>query len=250
MANHGTPPPVLIFYFLLGTVFMRAAGCVVNDIADRNIDKHVARTKHRPLTSGEVSLSEAIVILFFLLFFSLCVLIQLPPKCFYYALIALFVTILYPFCKRFFQAPQLILSLAFSMGIPMAYIASNSLPNENMWILFVLNFIWIVAYDTMYAMADRKDDLQIGVKSTAILFAHHDRSIILLCQLFFHGLWIILAKLNGYSNGFYILWVAAIPILIYQQILIRTREPTRCIRAFSTNSFYGLIMWVALVLNF
>ncbi len=248
VANHGTPNFYLTSYFLLGTIFMRAAGCVVNDIADRHIDIHVTRTQTRPLTSGEISLFEALVLLFILLFGALCILIQLPASCFYYALFALFITILYPFCKRFFQAPQLILGLAFSMGIPMAYVASGVMPDITMLVLFVLNFTWIVAYDTMYAMADREDDLRIGVKSTAILFAHHDYQIILLLQIFFHGLWIVLALTQNYSLWFYAAWSVAAGILAYQQRLIRTRKTDLCLRAFSTNSLYGLLMWFGLIL--
>lgn len=246
IANHGAPKLDLIIYFLLGTILMRAAGCVMNDIADRHIDKHVNRTKMRPLTTGEISLPEALLILLLLLFAALYILIQLPLVCFYYALPALLLTILYPFCKRFIQAPQLILGLAFSMGIPMAYAASNVAPNATMLLLCMLNFAWIVAYDTMYAMADRIDDLRIGVKSTAILFGRHDCLIILLLQLFFHGLWIVLALKQNDSFVFYTIWLLAAFVLIYQQWLIHNREPAQCLRAFSTNSLYGLLMWISL----
>ncbi len=247
IANHGVPPLNLILYLLLGTIFMRAAGCVMNDIADRHIDIHVSRTKMRPLTTGEVSLPEAVLTLFLLLFVALCVLIQLPLICFYYALPALLLTILYPFCKRFLQAPQLVLGLTFSMGIPMAYAASGVTPNSTMLLLFILNFVWIVAYDTIYAMVDRADDLRIGVKSTAILFAHFDCLIILLLQVFLSGLWIGLALTQHYSLWFYAFWLLAAMVLIYQQWLIRNRKPAKCLRAFSTNSLYGLLMWIALI---
>lgn len=247
IANQGTPPLHLIMYFFLGTVFMRAAGCVVNDIADRNIDKHVSRTKLRPLTSGEVTLPEALIILIVLLCAALWVLLQLPRNCFFYALFALFVTVLYPFCKRFFHAPQLILGLAFSMGIPMAFVASDQSPDVNMLVLFVLNFAWIVAYDTMYAMADREDDLRIGVNSTAVLFGQYDCQIILLLQVFFHSLWIVLALALHCSVWFYLAWGLAGAVLIYQQWLIRTRRTGLFLRAFATNSLYGLLMWIGLI---
>ena len=249
VANHGFPPFHLLIYFILGTIFMRAAGCVVNDIADRHIDLHVNRTKARPLTSGEITLIEALTLLFMLLFASLLILLQLPFSCFYYAVFALLITLLYPFCKRFFQAPQLILGLAFSMGIPMAYVASGVAFNKTMVLLFVINFIWIVAYDTMYAMADREDDLKIGVKSTAILFGSHDRQLLFILQTVFHGLWIIIAQKQHYSVWFYVLWAFATGVLFYQQHLIRTRNPILCLRAFSTNSLYGLLMWFALILE-
>jgi len=247
LANHGFPPPALMVYFLLGTIVMRAAGCVVNDIADRHVDKHVKRTCMRPLTTGEVGLPEAIMLLFVLLMAALFIVIQLPPVCFYYALVALFITILYPFCKRFFEAPQLVLGLAFSMGIPMAYAASGILINTSMILLFLLNFAWIVCYDTMYAMVDREDDLRIGVKSTAVLFAQHDYIIIVFLQLFFHTLWLFLAFEERYSALFYFFWVIAAFILSYQQRLIRKHSVDAYFAAFSSNVKYGLIMWCALI---
>ncbi len=254
-ANQGIPSIQLISYFFLGTICMRAAGCVVNDIADRHIDKHVARTKMRPLTAGDVTLMEAIGVFCVLLCIAFYVLIQLPPICFYYAVPALFLTILYPFCKRFFQAPQLVLGLAFSMGMPMAYAASGASIDKPLVILCFLNFLWIVAYDTMYAMADRVDDLQIGVQSTAILFAQYDISMILCLQGMFHGLWLVLVWLLFPSFeyqllGFYVAWVLAGGVLIYQQTLLRTRHSTACLRAFSTNSLYGLLMWLGLCMAF
>ena len=247
IANHGLPKLDLILYILSGAIIMRSAGCVVNDIADRHIDKHVSRTRSRPLTSGEISLTEACIILIVLLMVALWILIQLPTTCFYYALVALLLTILYPFCKRFFQAPQFILGLTFSMGIPIAFVASSVSPNSTMFLLFILNFAWIVAYDTMYAMADRAEDLRIGVKSTAVLFAQYDCLIIMLLQIFFQSLWLVLAFTQHYSSWFYSLWVIASGILIYQQRLINIRLPDPCLRAFSTNSLYGVLMWLSLM---
>lgn len=244
LANDGPPNPSLLVYFILGTVLMRAAGCVVNDIADRHVDKHVKRTDQRPLTTGEVGLVEACLLLMGLLFMALMIVMQLPIVCFYYALLALFITILYPFCKRFFEAPQLILGLAFSMGIPMAYAASGRAFDWEMGILFLLNAAWIVAYDTMYAMADREDDRRIGVKSTALLFGAYDRIIIQCLQLFSHGLWLLLAMILHYSLLFYVCWGSAFLVLFYQQWLL---NKGRYLDAFSTSVWYGVVMWVALL---
>lgn len=249
LANKGMPTLSLFILFLCGTVFMRAAGCVINDIADRNIDKHVARTKLRPLTSGEVSLPEAFLLLMILLLAALFILIQLPRNCFYLGLIALFVSFLYPFCKRFLDAPQLILGLAFSMGIPMAYVASGSFLNGECFLLFLINFFWILAYDTMYAMADKEDDLRIGVKSTAIYFASYDRVIIGLLQGLFHGLWLCWALVNQTNLWFYIFWFVAGDVLIYQQKLINKRVPQDCFKAFIVSVYYGLLMWLAVGLG-
>jgi 4-hydroxybenzoate polyprenyltransferase len=246
IANNGAPKWSLLCYFFLGTVLMRSVGCVINDIADRHIDKHVSRTKTRPITCGDVSVLEAFMLLFLLLAGSFAILLQLPKDCFYYAVFAVLITFFYPFCKRFFQAPQVILSLAFSMGIPMAYVASGIAPNKTMWILFFINAAWIVAYDTMYAMVDRPDDLRLGVKSTAVLFAQYDCFIIFLLQLLFHGGWLYLALSLRYSLWFYSFWVFASILLVYQQILLKNRQPDHCFRAFSSNSWYGFLMWLAL----
>lgn len=246
-ANQGAPALDLVAYFFLGTLFMRAAGCIVNDIADRHVDKHVKRTSLRPLTTGEVSILEALVLLIVLLFASFIIVIQLPITCFYYAMAALVITVVYPFCKRFFNAPQLVLGLAFSMGIPIAYAASGMPVNRAMMTLVVLNFAWIISYDTMYAMADRADDVRVGIKSTAVLFAGYDRLVLLLLQLLFHTSWLILAMSLPVSPLFYGFWIAALGILIYQQRLIRKREPDACLKAFSSNSWYGLLMWLAVL---
>lgn len=246
-ANGGAPPLPLLLLFLMGTVLMRSAGCVVNDIADRNIDRHVARTQARPLTSGAVSLQEAFVLLFILLGAALLVLINLPQTCFYWALIALFITVLYPFCKRFMNAPQMVLGFAFSMGMPMAYVASNRPFDAGLLVLFLINFAWIIAYDTMYAMADREDDLKIGVKSTAIYFAQYDRLIIGLLLLFLHCLWFYLGVVLHGSWVFYTLWFLDALVLLYQQKLIVTRNPQYCFNAFKISVYYGAIMWLALV---
>lgn len=247
IANQGFPPIRLIALFLIGTVLMRAAGCVINDIADRNIDKHVTRTKLRPLTSGELSLKEAIMALFMLLSAALLVALNLPFDCMYLALLALFVTCLYPFCKRFLKAPQLVLGIAFSMSIPMVYFASGVALNSDFILLFLINFAWIVAYDTMYAMTDKQDDLKVGVKSTAIYFADYDRLIIGMLQFNLHCLWLFWALIDSVNPIFYGFWFIAAGVMVYQQILINQRLPQQCFKAFLISTFYGLIMWIAVI---
>ncbi|WP_232505602.1 4-hydroxybenzoate octaprenyltransferase [Legionella clemsonensis] len=246
LASEGKPPFSLTLLFLAGTVCMRSAGCVINDIADRHVDLHVKRTKTRPLTAGQVNLIEAFCLLFILLLLALTILLQLPKPCFYYALVAVVVTLLYPFCKRFIQSPQLVLGIAFSMGIPMVYAALDHLVDKTMMILLFINFIWVVAYDTEYAMADREDDLRIGIKSTAILFASYDKLAIALLQVLLHLLWLPLAfTLN--SLFFWGCWFYAALNLVYQQRLIRQREAVNCFNAFTSNNWYGLSMWIGIV---
>lgn len=243
MANDGKPPLALVLYFLLGTIVMRSAGCVVNDLADRHVDKHVHRTAQRPLTTGEVSLPHAMLLLVTLLFLAFLIVIQLPLHCFYYALVGLSVTILYPFCKRFIQAPQLVLSLAFSVSIPMVYTASGMNLNSDTWLLLMLNMFWVIAYDTMYAMVDRADDLKLGVKSTAVLFGVHDRAIIGGLQVSMHCLWLFIAYSFRAHGIFYLGWTAAALVLIYQQYLITGRDPKACFKAFQWSAIYGFVMW-------
>lgn len=247
IANQGHPALKLIFIFLLGTIIMRSAGCVLNDIADRNIDRHVKRTSQRPLTSGKVNLTEAFILLIGLLFLALILLFQLPTRCIGYAFAALAVTAIYPFCKRFFKAPQMILGIAFSMSIPMGYAASFVQPDATMFLLIAINFLWIIAYDTMYAMADRVEDLRIGIQSTAILFAQYDRLIIGMIQFIFHSLWFILAWNLGYSSVFYLAWVVSGGLLLYQQKLVNTRNEAACFQAFMLNSLYGLLIWAGIL---
>lgn len=247
--NH-TPSSKLLFLFSIGTILMRAAGCVINDIADRNIDKHIQRTRERPLTSGKLGLKQAFIVLFILLCCALSILIALPLNCLYLALVAVGITFIYPFCKRFINAPQVILGLAFSMGIPMAFAASGQSLTENTIFLFLINFSWIVSYDTMYAMTDKDDDLKIGVKSTAIYFANSDKLIIGLLQIAMHILWLFLAFNRNFYPIFYLCWSLAILILVYQQKLISTRDPQHCFKAFLISNYYGLLMWIALILNF
>lgn len=247
LANQGLPSFKLFSLFLIGTLFMRSAGCIVNDIADRNIDKYVSRTKLRPLTSNEVSVREALLLLAGLLTAALIILLNLPEECVYLAVIALAVIFIYPFCKRFLHTPQCVLGLAFSLGIPMAYISSGAPMDKTMILLCCINFAWIVAYDTMYAMTDKEDDLKIGIKSTAIYFADYDRFIIGILQFFLHSLWLYWALMNKVNLFFYPFWAAAALVLIYQQKLISQRIPQDCFTAFLVSNYYGALMWVAVV---
>lgn len=247
-ANRGLPSTQILLAFFAGTVVMRAAGCVINDIADRHLDKHVARTKSRPLTSGEVTLISAMILLFLLLCVALLILLTLPRSCVIWAVLAVVITFIYPFCKRFINAPQLVLGMAFSMGIPMAYAASGVPIDAQCSLLFAINFVWNVAYDTMYAMTDKEDDLMIGVKSTAIYFADYDRLIIAGLLIFLHFLWFCWGTQTQAHLGFYGIWIAATNILVYQSYLISERVPERCFKAFLTSAYYGALMWLAVSL--
>jgi 4-hydroxybenzoate polyprenyltransferase len=247
IANQGTPPITLIAYFILGTLVMRAAGCVVNDLADRHIDVHVQRTTKRPVTTGEVGVFQAIALFILLLFAAYAIMVQLSVHCFYYAVAALIFTVIYPFCKRWIQAPQLILSLAFSVSIPMAYTASDVVLNQFVGILLIINVLWVIAYDTMYAMVDREDDLKLGVQSTAVLLGNYDRLGIAILQAVMHLLWLPIADQYARSVLFYFGWGIAGCILVYQQSLLKHRNPADCFCAFQWSLFYGAIMWLSVI---
>lgn len=247
LAHQAMPSWYLMSLFAVGTVLMRAAGCVVNDMADRNFDNKVQRTQYRPLTTGEVSLKAATGLLGLFLFIALIILLLLPPECIPWAFLAVGLTVLYPFCKRFLRAPQLVLGLAFSMGIPMAFVAQGVDINWTLILIFLINFLWIVAYDTMYAMVDREDDLKIGIKSTAIYFGRYDVLMIGLLQSTMHGLWFYLAYVFHFTPVFYLFWVLGLVVLVYQQMLIRSRKGSDCFKAFRVSIFYGVFMWFALI---
>ena len=249
IASNGLPAGYLLFLFFAGTVIMRAAGCVVNDIADRQLDAHVARTTQRPLATGELTLQQAVASFAVLIFMALCILIQLPPACFLIALMAVLLTSIYPFTKRWFDMPQLLLGLAFTSSIPMVFITVQGHLNSITALLMVLTVFWVIAYDTVYAMVDRHDDLVMEMHSSAILFGHSDKLAVALLQSATHLIWIPIGyalKLNGL---FYLIWGFASLFFIYQQWLIRDRSRAGCFSAFLNNHWYGLIMWGALALS-
>lgn len=249
LAGDGRPDPSIVLIFILGTFVMRAAGCIVNDYADRDFDLHVNRTKSRPLANSKVSTKNALILFFVLIFIALLLVLQLNTKSILLSFVALFLAILYPFTKRFTQLPQCFLGLAFSMGIPMAYTAlTNTLPHEA-WLIFFGNFFWIVAYDTIYAIADREDDLTIGVKSTAILFGQYDKFIIGLLHLTALTIFGYIAYHWQISWHFYPFLFLAMCFAIYQQWLIKDRDAKNCFQAFLNNNWIGAMIYCGIVLG-
>lgn len=251
MAMNGQPPFYLLLIFVIGTFLMRSAGCIINDIADRNIDGLVERTKNRPLASGQISLKAAAVLFIILLFAAFLILLPiLSPLILSLALLAVLITIIYPFSKRWLQAPQMVLGVAFAWGVPMAFaVGQHQLP-LHCWALFIATLLWIVSYDTMYAMADRDDDRKIGVYSTAILFAAYDRLIIALIQTSLIVILVILGIMLKLSMSYYLALMVAATILTYQQWLIRNRERSRCLQAFINNHWFGLVVFVGILLSY
>ena len=247
VAAEGLPPPSLIVVFTLGVFIMRAAGCVINDLADRRLDPLVARTRNRPLATGAVSVRGALGLFAGLCFAALVLLAWLNAAARWLALAGLAVAMLYPFMKRWTHLPQMVLGVAFSWGIVMAFAAVRGEVPQTGWLLFVASLLWIVAYDTLYAMVDREDDLKAGIKSTAILFGAADRWMVGVLQA---GAWLGFALL-GWRCGFgtaYAIGLAVIAALFaYQQVLIRARDRDRCFKAFLNNVWVGFALFAAVV---
>lgn len=245
----GYPSLHHVIVFTLGVIAMRAAGCVINDFADRKFDSHVERTKHRPLASGRLKAKNALITFAVLIIISILLLLTLPPLSWLIACFALLTTLIYPFMKRYTNLPQVVLGIAFSWGIPMVYAASISSFPISCWLLFTANICWTIAYDTQYAMVDRNDDLKIGIKSTAILFGQHDKLIIGLLQLATLILFTVLAVTSQLSIMFYITLCVAAGLFIYQQRLIKDRERERCFKAFLNNNYVGLAIFVGILFS-
>ena len=248
IAAQGMPRIEILIPMILGVIFMRAAGCAINDFADRKVDAHVERTKNRPLATGVISAKEAVMVFLVLVAASACLLFFLPIETFYWSFGALLLAFIYPFMKRYTHLPQVFLGAAFSWAIPMAYTAVGQTPDLTCWLLYFGNLAWTVAYDTQYAIADREYDLKIGVKSTAILFGRYDISIISTLQassilLIGAALW--LENLLIPFGLLALLLVAA--DFIYQWFKTRDKNPQLCFWAFRHNRWIGLIIFVGIL---
>ena len=249
LAAQGVPPLGILAAFVAGTLLARSAGCVINDIADREFDAHVARTRERPLATGEVSLTGALVLLAVLALACLVVVLTLNRLAQVLALGGALVATVYPFLKRWTHLPQAALGVAFSWGIPMAFAAVNGSVSGAAWLLFAASLVWIVAYDTIYAMVDRDDDLRIGVKSTAILFGRADRLIVAGLQLVALVLLFGLGAVLALGPAYYLAMAAIGGLFVYQQWLIRRREREPCFRAFGNNVWVGFALFAGTVLH-
>lgn len=249
IANQGMPSISILIPMILGTIFMRAAGCAINDFADRKVDAHVERTKTRPLATGIISAQEAIYVFLALVAASACMLFFLPIETFYWSFGALFLAFIYPFMKRYTHLPQVFLGAAFSWSIPMAYTAVGQTPDLTCWLLYFGNLAWTVAYDTQYAITDREYDLKIGVKSTAILFGKYDIEIISLLQVISLVLIATALYLENLLMPFGLIALLCVAAdFIYQWSKTRDRDPQRCFWAFRHNRWVGVMIFAGIFL--
>jgi 4-hydroxybenzoate polyprenyltransferase len=251
VAGSGRPDPKVLIVFVAGVFVMRAAGCVINDFADRDIDPHVRRTRDRPLAARRVSPVEALVLFGVLIAVALFLVTRLDVLTIKLAVIGAALTISYPFIKRFFPMPQLYLGISFGgWSVPMAFAAQTGALPRVAWVLYIAAVMWAAIYDTMYAMVDREDDLKIGVRSSAILFADMDKLLIGVMQLMMlSALWLAGQNMK-FGRWYYAGVVAAGVLFLYQQWLIRRREPAGCLRAFFNNQHVGMVIFVGILLQY
>ncbi|MBK1724047.1 4-hydroxybenzoate octaprenyltransferase [Thiocystis violacea] len=250
LAGEGHPPWTLVLIFVLGVVLMRSAGCAINDYADRNFDGHVARTNQRPLATGDVTPREAVAVFVVLCLVAFALVLQLNWQTVALSVVAVLLTVIYPFMKRFTHVPQLFLGAAFGWAIPMAFMAVTEAIPLYAWVLFVATLLWALIYDTQYAMVDREDDLKIGIKSSAILFGRWDRLVIGLLQLVMLAMLLWIGQQAGRGLVYDAGLVAAAAFALYQQILIRDRVPGLCFQAFLNNNYFGMVVFVGLVMDY
>ncbi len=250
LAGDGQPPWGIVLVFITGVALMRSAGCAINDYADRDFDGCVTRTKNRPIAMGLVTPREAlgVFIVLTLLAATLLVFLNWPTRLM--SLVALLLAAVYPFMKRYTHLPQVMLGAAFGWAVPMVFMALNEAIPPIAWVLFISAMIWALIYDTQYAMADREDDLKIGVKSSAILFGRHDNLIVGLLQIVMLALLVSVGRMAGLGWVYYLGLLAGGGLFIYQQWLTRERQAKACFDAFLNNNLFGMVVFVGLLLDY
>lgn len=250
IAGNGRPSPSVFAVFVLGTIVLRSAGCVINDFADRNFDAHVRRTASRPIASGKVAPAEALILFVGLMLIALGLVMKMNALTFQLAIVGALLTIVYPYMKRLIAAPQLVLGLAFAWGVPMAYAAETGAVPRTAWLLYLCSLIWVVIYDTEYAMSDRDDDLKLGIQSTAILFGEMDVAIIAGLKLVLIIGLLLLGKAAELGHWFLVGLGAAGMFGLRQLYLIRRRDPRQCLQAFWNNAWFGGAIFAGIALDY
>lgn len=250
LASHGRPDWLVLGVFVAGTFLMRSAGCVINDYADRHFDAHVARTAQRPFARGAVTEKEALLLAAALALLSLLLVLPMNGLTLLMSVPAVFLAATYPFTKRFFPLPQAYLGLAFSFGIPMAWAAQTGEVAATAWWLLAANLFWTVAYDTAYAMADKPDDLKIGIKTSAITFGDHDVSAIMLCHAVFMALMLGLGVQQQLHWPYFASLLLSAGLIAKQYTEIRTRDRALCFKAFIDNNRVGMAIFGGILLDY
>lgn len=250
IASEGHPDGLVAFVFIAGVVLMRSAGCVINDFADRKIDPHVQRTRNRPIASGQVSAKEALILFCTLCLTAFALVLLMNKLTILLSFAGAALAASYPFMKRYTYLPQAFLGAAFGWSVPMVFAAQTGQVPQAAWLLFTGVVVWAMVYDTMYAMVDRKDDLRIGVKSTAILFGDADRVIIGGLQLMLLVILLLVGLQLKLGFYYYAGLAAASGFGIYQQYLIYQREPVKCFKAFLNNNWFGAVIFAGLFLHY
>lgn len=250
IAAQGMPDWKMLLIFVTGTVLMRSAGCVMNDIADHQFDGLVERTQFRPLPSSEVSKKEAYLLAAILSLIAFGLVLVLNALTIKLSFLALFLAASYPLTKRFFAMPQAYLGIAFGFGIPMAFAATNNQIPAVAWVLLLANIFWAIAYDTEYAMVDREDDLKIGIKSSAITFAHFDVTAVMACYAITLALLALAGYLVSMGAAYYAGLAGAMVVAIYHYTLIKGRDRKRCFNAFLGNNWFGLSVFAGVIINY
>ena len=250
IAAKGWPDPLVLFVFVSGVFLMRSAGCAINDFADREIDPHVERTRDRPLAAGRVTSKETLVVFASLSITAFLLVLLMNKLTIYMSFVGIALAASYPFMKRFHYMPQVHLGAAFGWAAPMAFTAQANEITPVTWLLFMATVLWATAYDTMYAMADREDDLKIGVKSTAILFGEADKLIIGLLQCLLVLDLIFIGRQSDLGLFYYLGLVVASGFAVYQQFLIKDRVPLLCFKAFINNNWFGLAVFVGIFIDY
>ena len=250
IASEGFPNTKILVVFLFGIFLMRSAGCILNDIIDKDFDKFVARTQNRPLASDKLSSIEAFIVAISLIFIAFLLVLTTNTLTVQLSFVAVILAGTYPFLKRHTYLPQFFLGLTFGWSIPMAFAATtNSIP-KIAWLLLIANILWAVVYDTIYAMIDREDDLKIGIKSTAILFDDADIFIIGLIQSLVLIALIVIGQQASLNTIYYFSLIIGGCLFLYQLYLIRNRDPKKCMQAFLNNNWFGLVVFIGLFVNY
>ena len=250
IASKGNPNLLVLLVFASGVVLMRSAGCVINDYADRKFDPHVERTRDRPIAAGRVRPKEALALFAVLCLTAFGLVLLMNRLTIMLSFAGVVLAALYPFMKRFTHLPQVFLGVAFGWAVPMAFAAQTGDVPKVAWLLFVATVLWATAYDTMYGMVDREDDLKIGVKSTAILFGEADRAIIATIQILLLAALLMVGQTAGLGGYYYFGLLLAAGLALYQQYLIREREPKACFQAFLNNNWFGAAVFTGILLDY